>query len=79
MRSPPRTLRNALHRLEHMPGADVYASGNSYLGLTRQASASHHAQARLCRALLQRGHAVEGLHLTKAFRKARTTQKKDMP
>ncbi|VUZ24133.1 Uncharacterised protein [uncultured Comamonas sp.] len=73
----PRTLRQALHRLEHMPDADVYASGNSYLGLARQASASHHAQAQLCRALLKRGHAVDGMHLTKAFRKAPTTSRKD--
>ena len=28
-----RTLAAALHRIEHMPDADVYASGNSYLGL----------------------------------------------
>ena len=69
----PRTLRHALHRLEQMPDSEVYASGNSYLGLARQASASHNAQAQLCRALLQRGHAVEGLHLSKAFRKALST------
>ncbi|GKS92766.1 RNA-directed DNA polymerase [Acidovorax sp. SUPP2539] len=66
----PRTLQSALARLEDMPAADVYASGNSYLGLARQASHSHHAQALLCRALLKRGHAIEGKHLTKAFRKA---------
>lgn len=64
-----RTLRHALARLEQMPAADVYASGNSYLGLARQAGASYHEQAQICRALLKRGHAVEGLHLTKAFRK----------
>lgn len=66
----PRTLHGALERLEHMPDADVYASGNSYLGLVRQASHSHHAQAQVCRALLKRGHAVDGLHLEKAFRKS---------
>lgn len=32
-------------------------------------SASHNAQAQICRALLKRGHAVDGLHLEKAFRK----------
>ena len=67
-----RTSASALRfeqRLEHMPDIDVYASGNSYLGLARQADANHHAQAQICRALLKRGHAVEGLHLTKAFRK----------
>ena len=65
----PRTLHAALNRLERMPDADVYASGNSYLGLVRQASHSHNAQAKVCRALLKRGHAVDGMHLEKAFRK----------
>lgn len=63
----PKTLGLALHRLEHMPDADVYASGNSYLGLARQGGASHNEQALICRALLKRGHAVDGLHLTKAY------------
>lgn len=64
-----RTLRQALDRLEDMPDEDTYASGNSYLGLVRQASHSYHEQALICRALLKRGHAIEGLHLEKAFRK----------
>lgn len=64
----PRTLHAALKRLQDMPAADVYASGNSYLGLLRQASHSHNAQAKVCRVLLKRGHAVDGLHLEKAFR-----------
>lgn len=66
----PRTLRQALDRIEDMPAADVYASGNSYLGLVRQASHSHHEQARICRALLKRGHVVDGLHLDRAFRRS---------
>ena len=65
----PRTLQQALARIETMPADEVYASGNSYLGLVRQSSSSHNEQALICRALLKRGHAVEGLHLTKAFRK----------
>ena len=65
----PRTLHQALTRLEVIPAAEVYASGNSYLGLVRQAGNSHNEQAQICRALLKRGHAVEGLHLSKAFRK----------
>lgn len=51
-----------------MPSAETYQAGNSYLGLVRQASHSHKERAALCHALLKRGHAVEGLHLTKAFR-----------
>lgn len=65
----PRTLHAALARLEVMPADDVFASGNSYLGLVRQASHSHNAQALVCRALLKRGHAVDGRNLEKAFRK----------
>jgi RNA-directed DNA polymerase len=56
----PRTLRTALNRLETMPAAEVYCAGNSYLGLVRQASHSHTEQAQLARALLKRGHAVDG-------------------
>lgn len=65
----PRTLQQSLTRLETMPPGDVFVSGNSYLGLARQAGASHHEQALICRALLKRGHAVEGLRLSKVFRK----------
>lgn len=56
-----------------MPEGDVFATGNSYLGLARQAGASHNEQALLCRALLKRGHSVEGLHLSKAFRRSGVT------
>ena len=65
-----RTLNQALQRLETMPAADVFATGNSYIGLVRQASHSHNEQVRICRALLKRGHAVDGLHFEKAFRRA---------
>lgn len=65
-----RTLASALQRIEEMPAADLFAAGNSYLGLVRQATHSHSERAALCRALLKRGHAVEGMHLSKVFRKA---------
>ncbi|MCW5648383.1 MAG: RNA-directed DNA polymerase [Ramlibacter sp.] len=64
-----KTLRTALHRLEDMDAADVFAAGNSYLGLMRQAHHSHTDQARVARALMKRGHTVAG-DLTKIFRKA---------
>jgi len=62
------TLRGALHRLETMPADEVLAAGNSYLGLVGQAEHSHTDKARIARALLKRGHAVDG-DLSKAFRK----------
>ncbi len=68
----PRTLATALQRIADMPDSDTHQAGNSYLGLVRQASHSHQERAAVCRALLKRGHSVEGLHLTKAFRKGAT-------
>jgi RNA-directed DNA polymerase len=63
----PRTLRSALHRIEHMPAADTFTAGNSYLGLVRQASHSHAEQAAIANALRRRGHAVKG-DLSKVYR-----------
>ena len=63
-----RTLRQALARIETLPPAEVYAAGNSYLGLASQASHGHTDQARLARALLKRGHAVDG-DLSRIFRR----------
>lgn len=59
-----------LQRIESIPDAEVFTTGNSYLGHVRQASHPHRDLALLCRALLKRGHAVEGRHLSKVFRKA---------
>lgn len=65
----PRTLNAARQRLLQMDAADVFASGNSYLGLVRQASHSHAEQAAIARVLMRRGHVVAG-DLSKIFRKA---------
>lgn len=65
----PRTMRSALHRLSTMDDSETFASGNSYLGLARQASHSHHDQALIANLLRRRGHTVEGKNLTKVFRK----------
>ncbi|SDX15037.1 Reverse transcriptase (RNA-dependent DNA polymerase) [Variovorax sp. YR634] len=64
----PRTVATALHRIETLPAADLFATGNSYLGLMRQAGNSHQDQVAVGRALLKRGHAIDG-GLTKIFRK----------
>ena len=55
-----------------MPAADTFATGNSYLGLVRQATHGHKERAALCRALMKRGHAVDGRGLTKIFRNGAT-------
>jgi RNA-directed DNA polymerase len=63
-----RTVRSAMREVSDMPAANLFASGNSYLGLLRQASHSHSAQAEMTRLLRLRGHVVAG-NLNKIYRK----------
>ncbi|MES2909849.1 MAG: RNA-directed DNA polymerase [Pseudomonadota bacterium] len=65
----PRSLATAIKRLQAMPASDVFSAGNSYLGLARQASHSHHDQAKLINVLRKRGHSFKPDH-SKIFRKA---------
>lgn len=65
-----RTVHVALARLQDMPAADLHQSGNSYFGLLRQATHSHHDRALLASLLLQRGHVVRA-DFTKTFRKTK--------
>jgi len=55
----PRTLRAAIARLDQVEAEDLPPVANSYFGLIRQASASHSDRARLAKAVLGRGHAVD--------------------
>ncbi|EJL90452.1 Retron-type reverse transcriptase [Polaromonas sp. CF318] len=64
-----RTVAVAIKRLREMPAEEVFTAGNSYLGLARQASHSHHDQAQLMNVLRKRGHSFKP-DLTKIFRKA---------
>lgn len=63
-----RTRNEALRRLATVPFEDVFKTANSYFGLLRQASASHHDRARLANVIRDRGHAVNA-SLTKAYAK----------
>lgn len=62
-----RTVATAVSRLRAMPAEDVFAAGNSYLGLMRQASHSHASRVQVAHALLSRGHTVKA-DLTKIYR-----------
>ena len=55
-----KTVHMALDRLQDMPAQDLHQSGNSYLGLVRQATHSHADQVRVARVLRRRGHVVAG-------------------
>jgi hypothetical protein len=61
-----RTFNDGLHRLATMPADEVYASANSYFGLCRQATHSHHDRARIANVVRMRGLAVNR-QLRKAY------------
>ena len=65
----PRTVHSALNRLQDMAEADLHQSANSYFGLLRQATHSHHDRTRIAALMLQRGHVVKG-DMTKIYRKS---------
>lgn len=64
-----RTLNTALQRLQAMDAEDLFESANSYFGLARQATHSQRDRARLAKAAMLRGFAVNH-ELTKTYRRA---------
>jgi len=64
-----RTLNTALRRVHEMPAADVHQAANSYFGLLRQSTASHHDRAQLANVVRSRGHSVNR-QFTKTYRAA---------
>lgn len=64
-----RTIDTAIQRIRIAEAGDLFATGNSYLGLARQASHSRNDQARIAKELLRRGHAVD-FSLNKIYRRA---------
>jgi len=63
-----RTYRAALNRVHAAPaGEELWRSANSFFGLLRQATHSHHDRARLAKLARRRGMAVDH-QLTKAYR-----------
>ncbi|OYO28159.1 reverse transcriptase [Janthinobacterium sp. PC23-8] len=69
-RTRRRTVHEATSRIAGIPAADVFAAANSYFGLLRQADSSHADRAALARAVMRRGHCVNGA-LTQTYRKSR--------
>jgi len=63
-----KTVHVALDRLQDMPAADLHTSANSYFGLLRQATHSHHDRTRVAKLMLKRGHVVQG-DMSKIYRK----------
>ncbi|WP_223879530.1 RNA-directed DNA polymerase [Dechloromonas sp. CZR5] len=64
-----RTFNDALSRLSQADSSDLFETGNSYFGLLRQASHSHHDRAQLANVMRARGHSIKA-DLTKTYRKS---------
>lgn len=62
-----RVVRTAYQRVAKAPPAQMWRTINSYFGLLRQASASHHDRARLANVVRSRGKAIDR-DLTKTYR-----------
>ena len=67
-RTRRRTVHEATSRVTGIAAANVFATANSYFGLLRQSGSSHADRAALARAVMRRGHCVNGA-LTKTYRK----------
>ena len=62
-----RTFNDAISRARKIPADDLFETANSYFGLLRQATHSHHDRVQLANVLRYRGHCISG-DLSKIFR-----------
>ena len=63
-----RTINEAMNRVRQIDAEDLFETANSYYGLLRQTTHSHHQRAQLSNILRYRGHCISG-DLTKIFRR----------
>lgn len=64
-----RTVNEAVRRIGQTPTNELLEVGNSYFGLLRQSTHSHHNRARLANALRRRGHSIKS-DLTQTYRRS---------
>ena len=69
-----RTFNEALSRTGQMPVDELFETANSYFGLLRQATHSHHDRARLANVLRGRGNCINK-EFTKTYRRTTWTIK----
>jgi hypothetical protein len=62
-------VAEAIRKIKVTPAAELMSVANSYFGLLRQASHSHHDRSRLANAVRDRGHTVDKA-FTKTYRRA---------
>ncbi|MDD3884519.1 MAG: RNA-directed DNA polymerase [Gallionella sp.] len=66
-----RTFNEALRRTKEIHPRELFETANSYFGLLRQATHSHHQRAQLANIMRYRGHCISG-NLTKTYRRKST-------
>lgn len=64
-----RTFNEAISRTRSMESDGLFETANSYFGLLRQSTHSHHDRARLANVLRDRGHSIKS-DLSKTYRRA---------
>jgi retron-type reverse transcriptase len=64
-----RTVTSALQRIATVPADQLLETGNSYFGLMRQATHSHHVRTQIANALRKRGQWINQ-SITKTYRRA---------
>jgi len=65
-----RTFNEAIQRARHIGSEDLFETANSYFGLLRQTTHSHHDRATLANELRRRGHCIKS-DLTKTYRRSK--------
>lgn len=63
-----KSFKTAIDRTRHADSGDLFETANSYFGLLRQATHSHHDRALLANVLRHRSHSIKA-DLTKTYRK----------
>lgn len=64
-----RTFNDAVRRVRTIDADKLFETANSYFGLLRQSTSSHHDRAILSNELRARGHGIKS-DLTKTYKKA---------
>ena len=63
-----KTFNEAISRIKSVAGDSLFETANSYFGLLRQATHSHHDRTLLANALRDRGHSIKS-DITKTYRR----------
>jgi RNA-directed DNA polymerase len=64
-----RSFNEAISRSSQIDAGELFETANSYFGLLRQATHSHHDRVRLANVLRYRGHCISG-DITKTYRRS---------